>query len=178
MNPPVVRPRTFRAIVEHTLFSPLRSDLFGLNSHTMISCDTICTHGAILPFQTGCCFEDNRPKNGSFTKGSLRKEELVALRGCLKSSGRCQPIQHQSNGGDVDHRLRGLHRVFVVFAHSTVAPEPGKTPFHNPREASDLERSLSSLHNVKLPAAVPQQLTSKLPAFVTGIGDDGVNPRE
>jgi hypothetical protein len=70
------------------------------------------------------------------------------IRGCLRSSSRCEPVQHQSNRGNINHRLRSLHRVLVVFAKPPVAPEPRKRPLHNPRQARNLERPLSSLDNL------------------------------
>jgi hypothetical protein len=41
-------------------------------------------------------------------------------------------IQHEANVGDIDERLRRLHSEFVVFAQSSIAPEPGKTALFEP----------------------------------------------
>ena len=40
------------------------------------------------------------------------------LRGCLKSSGRREPTQHQPRHGEVNHRLTALGQPFIVFAQA------------------------------------------------------------
>jgi hypothetical protein len=47
-------------------------------------------------------------------------------RGCLKSFTPVESIEHDANGSNVDHGLRRLHRVFIVFAESAIATEPSE----------------------------------------------------
>src|SRR3954454_4380974 len=69
-----------------------------------------------------------------------------------------------TNGCDIDHRLRTLYRIFVVFAESPVAAEPCKCPFHNPRQTDNFEGTLLPFDDLQLPAVVPQQLACELAA--------------
>jgi hypothetical protein len=47
-------------------------------------------------------------------QGQLRP----SLRGCLKSSGRREPTQHQPRHGEVNHSLTALGQPFIVFAQA------------------------------------------------------------
>lgn len=57
-----------------------------------------------------------------------------------------ESVQHETDGGDIDHSFRTLHGVFMIFAKAAIAAEPSERSFHNPRQTGDLEGSLSPLH--------------------------------
>jgi hypothetical protein len=115
---------------------------------------------------------------GKFDKRGQASPALADLRGCLKRSCRFQPIQHQADGRDVDHSLRTLHRVFVVFAQAPIPAEPRKAPFHDPRQARDLEGALASFDDLQFPAVLSHQFACKLLTLMAGIGDHDLNSRE
>jgi hypothetical protein len=94
------------------------------------------------------------------------------LRGRLKSSRRCESVEHDANACDVDHSLRRLHCVFVVFAESTIAAEPSEAPLRDPSEARYLEGARPSFDDLQFPAVVAQELTSQLTAFVPSVSND------
>lgn len=73
----------------------------------------------------------------------------------------------------VDHGLRRLYHVFVVFAESTIAAEPSEAAFHYPCQTRNLETPLPSFGDFKFPTVVTHDLTSKFAAFMSSIGDDG-----
>jgi hypothetical protein len=52
----------------------------------------------------------------------------------------------RDDGCDADHRLRSLYRIFVILAQSTVAAEPGKCSFDNPRQTRDLAQPFRKRH--------------------------------
>jgi hypothetical protein len=54
------------------------------------------------------------------------------LRGCLKSSGRCEPTQHQARHGEVNHCLTALGQPFIVLAQAARLVEPRQCPCNNP----------------------------------------------
>jgi hypothetical protein len=58
----------------------------------------------------------------------------VELRRRLKSSRRCESVEHDANACDVEDSLRRLHCVFVVFGESTVVAELSEAPLHDPSE--------------------------------------------
>jgi hypothetical protein len=96
----------------------------------------------------------------------------VELRRRLKSSRRCESVEHDANACDVDHSLRRLHCVFVVFAESTIAAEPSEAPLHDSSEARDLEGALPSFDDLQFPAVFAPELTSQLTAFMPSVSND------
>jgi hypothetical protein len=40
------------------------------------------------------------------------------IRGCLKSSGCCKPMQHQTRHREVNHHLTTLGQPFIIFAQA------------------------------------------------------------
>jgi hypothetical protein len=93
----------------------------------------------------------------------------------LKSSRRCESVEHDANACDVDHRLGSLHCVFVVFAESAIAAEPSKASLYNPGQASDLESALPSFDDLQFPVVVSQELTSQLAAFMSSVSNNRAN---
>jgi hypothetical protein len=73
---------------------------------------------------------------------------MLSLRGCLKSSRRCESVEHDAKACDVDHSLRRLHCVFVAFAESAIATEPSEASLYNPGQTSDLESALPSFDDL------------------------------
>ena len=92
-----------------------------------------------------------------------------------KAHARCESIKQDANGCNVDHGLRRLHRVFVVFAESAIATEPSEASLHDPGQARDLEGALPSFDDLQLPAIIAHDLTSQLAAFMSSIRDNGAN---
>ena len=43
---------------------------------------------------------------------------LKNLRGCLKSSGCCEPTQHETRHREINHRFTALGQPFIVFAQA------------------------------------------------------------
>jgi hypothetical protein len=78
----------------------------------------------------------------------------------LKSFTPVRVVEHDANACDVDHSLRRLHCVFVVFAESTIVAEPSEASLHDPSGARDLEGALPSFDDLQFPAVVAQELTS------------------
>jgi hypothetical protein len=69
----------------------------------------------------------------------LRREDWLALeaeaetlRGCLKSSGCCEPTQHPTRHGEVHHRLTAFGQPCIVCAQAARLVEPRQCAFHHP----------------------------------------------
>ena len=57
-----------------------------------------------------------KPKVSAFTSAKIDK--ILALRGCLKSSGCRKPMQHQTRHREVNHRLTTLGQPFIIFTQT------------------------------------------------------------
>jgi hypothetical protein len=92
-----------------------------------------------------------------------------------KVQRRCESIEHDANGCNVDHGLPRLHGVFVIFAESAIAAQPSEAPLHDPGQAHDLEGALPSFDDLQFPAIVTHDMTSQLAAFMSSISNNGAN---
>lgn len=87
-----------------------------------------------------------------------------------------QAFEHQADHAQVDPGFAGNGQEFVVLAHSTVAPDPGKRPLHDPTMGRRVEtwqpdqRFLVHPH----PAAAPAWPLDDLQAPAEGLTGLGV----
>jgi hypothetical protein len=56
----------------------------------------------------------------------------------FESSRWDEPIQHEPNGGDLQHGLGRLNSILVIFAEAAIATEPGKAAFDYPSQPCNL----------------------------------------
>jgi hypothetical protein len=98
------------------------------------------------------------------------------FRDCMISSFWNNTVQHQSNGSDVEQRLRCLDITLIVLREATVEAKPGNAAFDNPRETGNLEGSLFALDDVQAPA-VALQLSGKLATLMASISNYGPDGR-
>jgi len=78
-------------------------------------------------------------------------------------------------GCNIDHGLRRLHSVFVVFAETAIASEPSEAPLHDPGQARDLECALPSFNDLQFPAVSTQDLTSQLATLMSSVSHNDAN---